>query len=203
MQGIWLVAFVLQWIVLLALLLLVAGLFRYLGSMQGRSELALSRATQLEQGERIDHFVLNDLQGHPVDSKTLLKGKSLLFFVSAGCQGCQTMLKQVAELANREAGLKGLGWTFAFICYGTQEQVEAFFKTHLPTEDITVLLDEKGTISTQFAIRSVPVGVALDERARVIDQSMNPHVDWLYQVLNVPAPLEDPDPIKAVVLSNR
>jgi|SRR5579863_165698 len=202
MQGIWLVAFVLQWIVLLVLLLLVAGLFRYLGSIQGRGELATSQATRFEMGERIDPFVLSDLQNRPVDSKILLKGKSLVFFVSSGCQGCKTMLKQVAELANREGGLKGLGWTFAFICYGTRENVEAFFKEYLPTEDITVLLDERSMVSNQFAIRSVPVGIALDERVRVVDQSINPHVDWLYQVLNVPAPLEDSDPVKVVMLSN-
>lgn len=201
MQGIWLVAFVLQWIVLLILLFLVAGLFRYLGSMQGRSELATSRATRFEVGESIDHFVLKDLQSRLVDSKKLLKGKSLLFFVSVGCQGCQVMLRQVAELASREGGLKGSGWTFTFICYGTREQVGEFFQEHLPTADITVLLDEKGTVSDQFVIRSVPVGVALDEHGQVVDQSINPHVDWLYRVLNVPAPLHDPDPVRAYILS--
>lgn len=202
MQGVWIVAFVLQWIALLVLLLLVAGLFRYLGSIQERIDLATPRATRFELGGSIDHFVLADLQGRSIESKNLLERKSLLLFVSANCNACKTTLKQIAELARREGGLKGLGWGFIFICYGAREKVEEMFQEYLPTEDITVLVDNRGVVSSQFGIKSIPVGIAIDEQCRVLDQSFNPHAAWLYHVLDTPAPLHDPIPLETFMLSN-
>ena len=68
MAGIWLIAFVLQWVLLILLAILMAGVLRYLSFVQRNIHLVTRYATRFEKGDRISHFELADLSGFPVVS---------------------------------------------------------------------------------------------------------------------------------------
>lgn len=57
-----------------------------------------------------------------------------------------------------------------------------------PRRDVQILVDPKGDLARQYAVRQVPAGIALDARGRVVGQTMNPHANWLYKVLDVEPP---------------
>lgn len=56
MQGIWLIAFILQWAMLLLLAVLLAGVLRFLASFQEKMALAAPPISRFELGERTGDF---------------------------------------------------------------------------------------------------------------------------------------------------
>ena len=83
MLTIWIVAYILQWIVVVFLVCIMAGVLRYLGSIQDKIEEAIPLTSRYVRGEHTMKFELPDLQGHLVDSSSLLKKdqKLLLLFL--------------------------------------------------------------------------------------------------------------------------
>lgn len=102
-------------------------------------------------------------------------------------------MKQVADLAKRKGGLKGLEWTFVFIYIGSRKSVKVHI-ANLPLDEVTVLIDEDGTLYQQYDIRSFPVAIAVDHTGTVMDQSRGSLSDWLFNMLNV-SPLLQRSPL--------
>jgi peroxiredoxin len=189
MAGLWIVAFVLQWVLLLLLTVLMVGVLRYLGFIQQNIHLVIRYASRFEQGDRISHFELPDLEGLSVVSKTLLDAsqRTLLLFLNTSCSGCKAVIRYLADLIKREGGLKGLGWSVVAIYTGpdvSRESVEKHIALSLPNE-VTILVDEKGSLLQQYDLRGFPVGIAVDSRGQVIDQSSSSIVNWLDRTLHI------------------
>ncbi len=91
MTGMWFIAFVLQWVLLLLLAVLMVGVLRYLNFVQRNIHLVTQYASRFDQGDRISHFELPNLEGLPVVSKKLFdtSQRTLLLFLSPSCSGCR------------------------------------------------------------------------------------------------------------------
>ncbi len=173
MTGMWIVAFVLQWILLLLLTILLIGSLRYLGRVQKNIHLVTRYSTRFEEGDHIGHFELSDLNDLPVVSNALLHNgkKTLLFFLSPGCSGCKAVIHQVTDLAKREGNLENFEWSFVFIYTGSRALVKASAAS-LPLNEVTVLVDEEGVLYRKYDIRTFPVTIAVDDRGNVTDRKI-------------------------------
>lgn len=190
MSGIWLVAFVLQWVVLLLLTALLAGVLRYMNTFRERVAQTVPHVTRFEVGERIDAFTLPDLNGRLVASKDLLgqNKRVMLLMMSTTCDSCRALIAQVDELARRDGGLRSLGWSFVLSWYGEPSVTAQLVKNLLLSDDLVVLIDEEADLPRGFLTASLPIGMALDNHGRVLDQSANPGPNWFYRVIDAAAP---------------
>ncbi len=191
MTGAWVLAFAAQWVLLLLLTLLVAGMLRYLTSFEERAELAAPHISRFEVGESPEPFVLPDLAGHDVDSGRLVAGRyAIILLTTPGCSACDTLTMQVAELASREGGLPAVGCLIIIVVGSSHDKAAALIDKlgGAVPPGVTLLIDEKGTVTRNYGVRSNPVGIALSDRGEVVSQSMNPHINWLYKVLDVLPP---------------
>ncbi len=194
MHGIWLIAFILQWIVLLLLAALLAGVLRYLAAFQEKVRLAAPTISIFEVGQRVSDFALPDIQGKSVASTSLIgRGQNtLLLLLSATCGSCQTLIEQVAELTRRAGGVTATGWHVVLVIVANPGVVDDVVQKYpqLLSEGITVLQGTKEGVLKQYGITGVPTGLAIDAQGQLLDQTLNPHVNWLYKILRVPAPKE-------------
>lgn len=194
MQGIWLIAFVVQWVMLLVLTLLVAGILRHLAVMQERWDLAAPPITTYEINQPIAEFELLDAAGTKVQSRDLLHQSSgtVILFVSTTCASCSTMLDQVSELIARQD--LSLTKTIVVIVVGVAGSLARFLDQHpglVNSRDVKMLADVDGIALRQFGVVSVPTGLAVDRKGRLVTQTLNPHVtNWLYTVLDTTPPMQ-------------
>ena len=203
MHGIWLFAFVAQWLLLLLFAVVLVGVLRYLSVTQERMRLAAPPISRFELGESVDAVAVEDLQGRPAMSTGALeRGRNVaLLFVSASCGSCRTVIAQIAELAGRDGGVAASGWSLALLFSGDRAAVEKVVRSNpaLLSDGIAVLVDEQGTSMMRYQIMSVPTGLALDQRGRLLDQTLNPHASWLYTTIGI-APPERPAAEGAIAL---
>ncbi len=186
MTGPWLIAFVLQWIVLGVLMLLMAGVLRHLSSLQTYSIDDSPPITRFKLQERIEDFALPNIHGQLISSKSFLEQNRnvLLFFVSTTCSPCRAVVQHIKNLAAREGGLQVYGWSFIFVCYGESVASEEMLKD-LPLSDIQVLIDPGRSVYQQYGIRGVPVVLALDVKGRLQNQTVSPDSEWLDKMLGI------------------
>lgn len=189
MPGMWMIAFVLQWIVLLIFAVLIVGVLRSLNYIQGNIHAVTHYASRFEQGDRISHFELPNLEGLPVVSKALFdtSQRTLLLFLSPSCRGCDAVIEDLTNLVKSEHGLSKLGWSIVVVYTGpyvSRKAVEEHINPSLLNR-VTVVVDEKGLIAQQYDLRVFPVGIAVDHLGRVLDQSSRSMTKWLKQTLQV------------------
>ncbi|MGH2444091.1 MAG: hypothetical protein ACRDFX_13125, partial [Chloroflexota bacterium] len=91
MHGLWLAAFILQWALLILLVVVLAGILRYLSALPHDAASPPTEASNLAVGEIIPSFVLPNHRGQTVASKALLSraSRTVLLFVSPGCPACE------------------------------------------------------------------------------------------------------------------
>lgn len=196
MQGIWVVAFAMQWALLGLLALLVAGVLRYLTSIQELMSQAAPHISKYEIGDVVDHFSLPNLRGQDLNSQQLLRAnKVLLFLISAHCTACNSLLMQIAEFTGRGESLQDLGWSIVLIFSGEEAAIKDIVSANqgLQVPGVEILLDTESSVLRRFGARAVPTGIAIDRDGRLLAQSLNPHFNWLYTTLKVLPPVE---PIK-------
>lgn len=196
MEGVWLIAFLIQWLLLLFLVLIIVGVLRQLRIMQERWHLAAPPITAYELGERIADFELPNAAGTQVQSNRILQLTSggVILFVSSTCSSCAAVMAQVAELVTRSNIV--LSKVFILIVVEPLEATDSLrkiYETYLGLNDrqVVLLADDQGDVTRQFGVRSVPTGIVVDKDGHVISQTFNPHAaNWLYKVTNTPAPAE-------------
>lgn len=192
MQGLWLIAFLVQWFVVLMLTALVIGVLRYLVSVKERWNLAVPAITKYELQERIDDFELPNSTGIIVKSTDLLsQSGAIILLISATCQSCTALLAQVSEVATRHEVV--LAQPIIVIVLGSKESVEHLLNIYsgLTSNQVITLIDEQGIAVRQFGVDAVPIGFTVDHEGHVLRQTGNPHLsNWLYTVTRVPLPKE-------------
>ncbi len=194
MHGIWLIAFVVQWILLALLAVLFAGVLRYLASLQEKLQLAAPLISRFELGEQVGAVDVTDLHGNQATSTQAIgQGRNvLLLLLSPKCGSCKTIVAQITEMARRPGGVLASGWSITLLFAGDRPTIDEVVQKNPPllSDGITLLIDEQGVSLAQYGIPSVPTGLALDRRGRLLTQSMNPHANWMYKTLTIDAPAQ-------------
>jgi cytochrome oxidase Cu insertion factor (SCO1/SenC/PrrC family) len=194
MQGVWLIAFIVQWVMLLILTLLVAGILRHLAAVQERWDLAAPPISTYEINQSIAEFELRDATGTKVQSRDLLhqSNGAVILFISTTCSSCSTILAQVSELiARRDVSLTKTIVVITLGAAGSLASLLDEYPSLVNSQVVTTLADEEGITLRQFGIVSVPIGLAVDREGRLVTQTLNPHVaNWLYTVLGTTPPTE-------------
>lgn len=188
MPTIWIIAYVLQWIVVVFLICIMAGVLRYLGSIQDKIEDVIPRTSRFVRGEQALKFELPDLQGHLVTSNDLLKNeqKLLLLFLSTTCDSCRLLLSDIAEFIAISRSLIVPGSSIVLICIGQSGDVTQMIDEHRERLGRThVLVDEDGIVTRQYGIRGVPFGMILNKHSQVMQQSISPTLDWLQNMIGI------------------
>lgn len=190
MQEPWVIAFLVQWLVVLVLVVLVVGLLRHLGTLEEQLRLDIPPISSYDVGQSIGEFALPDVTGASIQSSDLLAGSggAVLLFVTSTCSACENLLAQFSELTSSRQ--VRLGKTLIVIGEGGAGTVDRLLESHpgLCEPQVTLLADDEATVLRQFGITSVPTALAIDGKGRVIDQSLNPHAEkWLYNKLGVDA----------------
>jgi thiol-disulfide isomerase/thioredoxin len=194
MQGIWLVLFIVQSAVVLAVAMIVVGILRYLGRIQERIDLAAPQISAFALGEALPEFQLSTSDGSEFSLSRLREhGRpSILLFLTPSCGGCKAVLQQLQELSRRSPAWDGSKTEIAVIVGGGSLEPEIV--NALSERGATVLFDAEGVVFSRFGIRSIPTGLVI-EQGLVKGQSMNPQVgNWLYQRMEVAAPPQPPSP---------
>jgi len=194
MHGIWVVAFVLQWIVLALLMILMAGTLRYLSGAQERLELVAPHISNFDIGEEVPPFELFDVHGHVVGIDGIIRRHSntLILLISPGCTACKTLVMQLNELGSRVGKFSSLGWGIVAVVAGERREVELLLETNdgILSGGTEVLIDSDATVLRAYGVRQVPTGMVVDARGRVESQSFNPHQNWIYKQLKQLPPRE-------------
>ncbi|MBX5457010.1 MAG: redoxin domain-containing protein [Thermogemmatispora sp.] len=190
MTGLWLLVFLVQWLLLIVLYCIVFAILRYLASLQSRLGQASVRVTRFEAGDKVSDFTLTDVAGQATSlGQFLQRGrKVLLLLLSASCTTCRAIVAQLDELASRPGGVPALGWMVVAVIYGQPAEVRLMAETLREREGIAVLVDSEALVARSYLVASIPIGLALDENGRVLDQSRNPGPNWLYLTLHVAPP---------------
>jgi hypothetical protein len=191
--GIWLVAFVLQWILLLVLLVTLAGFLRYFATIEERLDQSVPRITKFQSGDSIGSFQLPNARGGDFIFASDTGSRILMLLLSPSCSSCEVAARQVAELANRA---RPIGWAMVLVTHGTPQIVNDFVAralegTRLQMPDsVTLVADEEGQLLREYMAASVPVGLAIDEHGHLLDQTTRPVPNWVYLTLGVAGPSE-------------
>lgn len=188
MTALW-VAMGINFLVLILIALLVAGILRHLQSLQMRLEESIPHITRFEAGEPVTSFTLADLAGRDISSDGLIGNgqPSVLLLLTASCAECDAIVNQLVELTTRPGGMGSIGWNVVTVWYGEPDAVESKAAA-LSEAGIPVLVDRQASLSRGYLVSSLPVGMAIDGKGRLTSQSANPGPSWLYRSLAVEAP---------------
>jgi peroxiredoxin len=176
MQGIWLVAFIAQWILLLLLAFLMVQAMRFLRLLYKR----LPPNTSVKHGDHISDFELPDIHNQLVRSSSLPgHDKSmLLLFVRSTCSSCRLLVKHIAKVAQQRADANRFPCHIVFVCSGKRSDIEKMMNI-LPTlGDITVLVDKDEIVFAWYGIQTTPFGLAINSRGKVYSLLTHPAGNW-------------------------
>jgi thiol-disulfide isomerase/thioredoxin len=186
---IWIIVFILQWIVLVFLICIMAGVLRYLGSIQDKIEEVIPRSSRFVRGEYATEFSLPDLSGHVIASKSLLKKEQelLLLFLSTKCDSCQALLGTLAHLVSTYQNVT-IKHSIALVVAGELDSVANMAQKYLrQLECIHILVDQAGIVIQNYGISGTPFGIVLNSHGRVMRQMLGPTLNWLELVLGIHA----------------
>ncbi len=202
MEGIWLIAFLVQWALVLFLGLLVIGILRQLSVMQQRWNMAAPPVTALEIGDELPDITLPDWYGSMVSVKAHLCHRGgVVLILSAGCSACRTLVERLSQLEQVRNNGSATDGSLVVIMLGDRAEAHSLLdELTCKLPQLAVVFDADGLVSRQLAIVAVPTGIAVDEGGHVVSQTFNPHVgQWLYKALKVRAPAQEAQTLVSVV----
>ncbi|MCS6846512.1 MAG: hypothetical protein RMN52_02205 [Anaerolineae bacterium] len=189
MEGIWLIAFLAQWALLLLLGLLVIGTLRQLGIMQQRWRMAAPPITSLEIGDVLPDLYLPDQDSEIVPVSGHLKQRGgVILFLSGACAACRMVLEQLEALEDSDVANRGV----VLIMVGDVAEARRLLRSHPGLAPaILVVFDVEGTAMRRLNVIAVPTGLVVDERCRLVSQTFNPHAgQWIYKALRIAPPIQ-------------
>lgn len=189
MQGIWLIAFLVQWALLLLLGLLVIGALRQLSVIQQRWRMAAPPITSLEVGDVLPDLHLPDRDGSIVSVSDHLKQRGgVILFLSGTCAACRAVLEQLEALDSRDVTGRGI----VLVMVGDIAEARRLLQAHPRlASSISVIFDVEGAAMRRLSLIAVPTGLIVDERRRLVSQTFNPHVgQWIYKALRIAPPIQ-------------
>jgi len=190
MNPYWQLAFVTMSILVIAAVLLLVGILRYLARIQDQIDLVAPQVTAFERGDKLTPFQLPMLDGGSFALADLLQRKraAVLLLVTPSCHSCAMIIDQLKELANRESPWNAAADAVVIAGGNLSDETHAELAS-LRNAGVLVLVDSAGEAFSTFGIRSVPTGFTVDVSGSVTSQSWNPHAsNWLYRQLGVDPP---------------
>lgn len=124
----------------------------------------------MNEGPMAAEFSLVDLDGNTINLKDLKGEKVYLKFWASWCSICLSGLDEIDTLSGEETGFRVL--TIVAPGYNGEKNEEDFkewFKSRA-TENMTVLLDNKGSITKTYGVRGYPTSVFIGSDGVVVGQ---------------------------------
>jgi methylamine dehydrogenase accessory protein MauD len=152
MDGIWLVAFVALWVIVLVEVVLLLGLTREVGALHARVGAgALMTEDGLDIGEAAPGFNAVEIQsGHQVSFIAESGRNSLVLFIAPNCDACRKLISALAK-----------GWArwqrdaqLFVVCEGEEKEVSRFAEQ--TKAQIPLLLDRQHQIHMAFGQPPTP-----------------------------------------------
>jgi thiol-disulfide isomerase/thioredoxin len=197
LDGIWIVAFGLQWIVILLLAFLIVDILRYLRAVQDTLYNMTPMVSTVGLKERAPFFTLPSLSGNTINTQHLFGQATpvLLLFLSSTCNSCKKVIQHLTELGEDTKDFSELSWKVVIVYYGGFSAVQDIFTEAeilyraSKNGNLVVLVDEEGIASKKYGIRSFPTGFALDSNGLVVQQAGGVSADWIYTVAGILKPI--------------
>lgn len=187
MSGLWLVAFVALWVLVLVEALLVLAVMRQLGLVYDR--LPPTR-TGLPPGTVAPDFTLPDLNGRPRSLKDYAGRMVILAFVSPGCSACKPLLPALNDLFSMD----GQGDRAVLVaCGGPPEDCRQLSADNdvLPP----VLLGAESGMWDLYSVPGVPYAVSINEKGVIYAGAYVHGMAGLKRLCGIAAEAVPPDEI--------
>ncbi len=157
MQGIWRVAFRIQWVLLAGMAYALVVMMRNFGALYdavNRVRIGEPETIKLVPGQVPPTLALTDLAQHPVARDHVTGAPLTLSVISPGCGPCKSLLDELASspTAHHRHALLSVG--------SAQETAEAL--TALPGLHLPVMLTDYAALKEAWGITGTPTIVELD-----------------------------------------
>lgn len=175
MEGIWLVTYLLQWVLMGLLAFVVIGLMRQIGEL--RLRVGEDREVGIAVGSQAPVFQGEGLNG-TVDLATMVGQRLLVLFVHPTCPPCKELFKSLnGEPEHIEKG----GARVVLVSGGSQEQNREMvdeFKLSFP-----LVIQDGHEISDLYGSSWTPFGFVVDEEGNVAGKGVVNNVHVLGELL--------------------
>lgn len=187
----WVLAFALQWVVIVLLFLLVLGVLRRQVAAGSPSP---ALVTRLKIGDARPIFEASRSDGS-VWSSSELGDDSVLLVASAECPACIMALGALGDMENDllHSVEARPSVTVLFLPTPTAPAPSVAFAELSAVA--TLVDDTEGAGMSAIGIRGVPTGLRFANGGRLVDVSLNPHAGWLAEQLGCESRLPDGYPI--------
>lgn len=125
-------------------------------STMEEEKVAMNEVPMMNDGILAPTFMLNTLEGEEIDLSELKGEKVLIKFWASWCPICLSGLDEIDQLSGEMNDFKVL--TIVSPNYNGEQSLEnfrAWYKTRM-LENLTVLIDEDGTIARTYGVRGYP-----------------------------------------------
>jgi peroxiredoxin len=179
-EGIWAVMFAALWVLLLAESVMIVLLSRHM------RRLYEERAPDVANVGPALGAVVPEIEAVDIAGQTLALGgpaprKRLLLFLSPGCAGCRTAIREVYRVPSHLAQIILL-WNTSH-----QKTRDLFEEYQI---DLPMVADESQQLWRQFDITGVPFAIVVDEAGRVAAKAFAQSAEQLDALLAPPEPAE-------------
>jgi peroxiredoxin len=162
-SGIWVVAFVALWMVVILLGLVQLGILRRVAPLVERAETTLREAARatlrgLRPGEAVPDFTAGAFGGGTFTESDLRGSTTIVLFLNTGCQSCEVIAADI------EAGrVPDLGVPLVVVADEPDEAAR-----FADGGQVQVVLQENGSLARVFESDRTPHAFVIDETGRVL-----------------------------------
>lgn len=163
MSGIWLVAFVIQWVLLLMMGYALLVVMQHFGALYAALEtvrVGEPETLKLIPGEAPPPLHLTDLAQQDVSLHQFGGGPISLTVISPACGPCKLLLQELATAPARQVG-------HAIVSVGTGADTLALIRA-LPSLDCPLLLASYSDIKAFWGVTATPTTIELDAAGRFV-----------------------------------
>jgi methylamine dehydrogenase accessory protein MauD len=159
MDGVWLVAFAVLWVLVVIEAFFIFAILRQIGLLNARIPV---RRRGLPQGARAPAFDLPDLSGESVSWDSFTNQEVLLAFVTPTCPGCRQLVPALNAL---QAKRGDAGVAVQVVCSGQPDECQGFaLQEGLMAPMVT---DPAKTTLEPYQVPGVPFVVSIDRKGVV------------------------------------
>lgn len=178
MSGLWVVAFMMLWLLVIVLSVIVLGLLRRVAPLLVQLDYSLRRfgpdleVRGLSAGEKVPTFEILDNKGKRVRLGDSLLLPAVFLFVDSGCEPCQQLTKELEEQASVFIGTR---------LYVVAENSSGYER--LQNRGLTVLEQDRGQASIAFQQTAFPQAFAVDGERQIVASAVTDSLDDIKRLI--------------------